>query len=501
MDKYYLKKLNDFCRTGHTYYLDRMDPRILQELHEIVIDNKHKLTNNKIAKIVLKYYEKRHRKEEEMIQKATDMDYLRDNILPNVLPIVLQSFLESMLGIKKYTNKQMVIYKYARSAYPQEGDDMEKVEDEGDDEEIWEDEGDDIEKVEDEGDDEEIWEDEGDGYEDDEEIWEEYSGEDVQSQIDTPLEKACTQVRGLDYTGNSCYMDSVLLCLFAIPNKTITDNILNKNLDKLKDIKKLDVHCDSKNIENDIKRRKAVQTALNSITNSMRKLDNKVKTCSNLRGLLGKCVLPQEFNKTVPQDAGEFLTYLFNMFQVQIMTERKKFYGRNDKGQNIEWVYVRKQKSTHYPIILIESSSIAENPPGYDISQFVEKHEEISYFDENNFWRAAPGINFKVKKEVKTNESPLIILRLQRQDRRKIIKNKVYIPETIQPGKKTLHLYAMVVHNGSGHYTANFKCKGNWFFYDDVKKDKIQYLGSYEKMLKNKHNSPQTLGTLFFYGE
>jgi len=114
---YYLEKLNNFCRTGHTYYLDRMDPRILQELHEIVIDNKHKLTNNNIAKIVLTYYEKRHRKEKKMIQKATDMDYLRDNILPNVLPIVLQSFLESMIGTKKYTNKQMVIYKYARSTY------------------------------------------------------------------------------------------------------------------------------------------------------------------------------------------------------------------------------------------------------------------------------------------------------------------------------------------------------------------------------------------------
>jgi ubiquitin C-terminal hydrolase len=92
----------------------------------------------------------------------------------------------------------------------------------------------------------------------------------------------------------------------------------------------------------------------------------------------------------------------------------------------------------------------------------------------------------------------------------------VYIPETIQSGKNTLHLSAMVVHDGYAHYTANFKRQGNWFFYDDNRvnsvrsankpgpnpsksQHKIKYIGSYEKMLKNSENDPRKLGTLFFY--
>ena len=489
VNNYVLVKL--FCHTKDKAYLDMMDPKLVRYFDDIIDKNIKKLTKNDIAKIVKKYVQKRIKEELETVDNVIDMDYLQYGILPNVLPNVLETLLSSMLEVKKYTKKQMIIYKYAVSIYGKRKRKSESESEEESDEGV-------------------KWDLTFAGDESDE-------SDKSDKKHKSALEKACVLVKGLNFTGNSCYMDSVLLCLFAIPNKTITENILDKNLDEIKELTNLDVQCDKKNIENDIKRRKAVQKELNSITNSMRKLDDKVETCSNLRGLLGRCVLPQRFNTTDMQDAGEFLTYLFNMFQVQIMIERKKFYGTNDKGKDPKWTYVRKQKNIHYPIIIISASAIREMLSGYDISSFASgKIEDITLFTKDNMWKPGPNMNFRIKKEVTTVESSLIIFRLERKDKRKILKNTVYIPETIQSGKNTLHLSAMVVHDGYAHYTANFKCQGNWFFYDDNRANsvrstnkpgpntsksqhKIKYIGSYEKMLKNSENDPRKLGTLFFY--
>ena len=38
--------------------------------------------------------------------------------------------------------------------------------------------------------------------------------------------------RGLNWIDNSCYLDSILFCLFASP-KTFIDDMLNKNLDNI----------------------------------------------------------------------------------------------------------------------------------------------------------------------------------------------------------------------------------------------------------------------------
>ena len=70
---------------------------------------------------------------------------------------------------------------------------------------------------------------------------------------------------------------------------------------------------------------------------------------------------------------------------------------------------------------------------------------------------------------------------------------------TLNNNKLTLN--AIVVHTGGAHYIANFKCNGNWFWYDDspgLPKHTIKYIGSYENMLKT-HPNPLTHGTLYFY--
>ena len=329
-------------------------------------------------------------------------------------------------------------------------------------------------------------------------------------------------IKGLNYTGNSCYMDSTLLCIFSVYNKIITENILEKDLSALKTIgRNLWSKCDE-NIDNDIKRRQNIQKVLNNITESMRGLDN-VKKCSNLRSLIAKCPGSQPFHGTGTQDAGEFLSYLFNLFQVDVANTRRSSYGSNDLDNNPKWILVSKQKDNYAsPIIDVVSTTLKMIPDDYDITQFVKQTQD-SILEDSDIWipdKNNPLVTYTRRKEVfKIQKSRLIIFNLVRtygeasfsktktgRGKFKGIVTKniwtgISAPETMILNDVKLDLSAIVVHTGSVHYVANFKCNNEWFWYDDnpsSSKHLIKHIGSYDNMLKTKPN-PLTHGVLFFY--
>ena len=343
-------------------------------------------------------------------------------------------------------------------------------------------------------------------------------------------EKTCN-IKGLNYTGNSCYMDSTLLCIFAIPNKTITDNILKKDISNLKELKNIGINLWSKcheDINNDIKIRQDIQKALNDITDSMRGLYN-VKKCSNLRSLIKKCPGSQPFHGTGTQDSGEFLSYLFNLFQVDVANTRRRSYGSNDLSDKPKWTLVSEiiDKNSS-PIIDVVSTTLQTLPKDYDITRLVKQTQD-SILEESNIWipnKNNPSEKYIRRKEVfRVRQSPIIIFNLVRtygeasfaKPMTKIEKitgrgkfkgivtkniwTRILAPETMTLNNNKLSLNAIVVHTGGAHYIANFKCNGNWFWYDDspgLPKHTIKYIGSYENMLKT-HPNPLTHGTLYFY--
>lgn len=328
------------------------------------------------------------------------------------------------------------------------------------------------------------------------------------------LNKKCS-ITGLNYTGNSCYMDSSLLCTFAVPNKIITDNILEKDLDVLKNEPILWSRC-TDNLDQDIQRRKDIQNSIKRITNSMRGFDT-IEKCSDFRRLLKKCPVSQQFHGTDTQDAGEFLTYLFNLFQVDIAFTKRDTFGRNLITSEWEFVSTSDDKKSS-PILDVVSSTLKQVEDGYNITRFVEKKEYAVLTNENK-WKPyinKPNITYLYKKEViKMVNSPLIVFNLIRtygkikfnkkgeflDIKTKNIWKKISAPETMILNNKHLKLTAIVVHTGGAHYIAHFKCLDEWYWYDDnpgSSKHIINYIGSYEKMLETEP-SPLTHGTLFFY--
>ena len=84
---------------------------------------------------------------------------------------------------------------------------------------------------------------------------------------------------GLHNSGTSCYLDSVLFCLFAIPNQFINDTILFCDINK----------CAHK----DIKFLKQVQKILLEITTSIR-ITKNIKFCTKFSNLNQKIPIKRD---------------------------------------------------------------------------------------------------------------------------------------------------------------------------------------------------------------
>ena len=114
------------------------------------------------------------------------------------------------------------------------------------------------------------------------------------------------KIHGLqNLDGTSCYSDCVLFSLLAIP-----DNFINEHMF----FSKIDHDNISKSQE---KIRNIIQKYIIKLTISIR-FTNDIKTCQKLRTMLNICQLNgmPNFGKHGQQESGEFLSYLFTIFNI-----------------------------------------------------------------------------------------------------------------------------------------------------------------------------------------
>jgi hypothetical protein len=311
-------------------------------------------------------------------------------------------------------------------------------------------------------------------------------------------ERECDAFRGLDYTGNSCYQDSVLLATFAVPNDVITDYILAKNVRDISDLRMRWTTC-HENKEEDYQRRKALQNEIVRITNSMRKLDSSVRYCSALRRLIQRCPGTEQFHGSGMQDAGEFLSYLFNLFQVDVAKTSNTTYVTNDLGSDPQWKRIGVVEDRHAsPVIAVSSFHIQSAEPKY-INNFLVQTED-AVFTDDNLYRHEGQLYRRRRRVWRMVESPYMVFYIHRIQRAYRRAQTFYTPVIPVQRIGRLSLSAIVVHK-SDHYTCYIKCRGIWFYYDDspgTHRHTIVRIGTYDEMLQSRP-SPVTNGTLYYY--
>jgi len=351
----------------------------------------------------------------------------------------------------------------------------------------------------------------------------------------------CTKMRGLHNINQSCYMDSVLFALFAKPNAFITRHILHKKLTRRK---KLECNTDP---ALDLRIRKELQHELNRVTHSIRVAKN-INYCSALRGIFAKCPYIIDFAAPGDQEAGEFLQYLFKIFNVGGAKKEVINFGTNSLAKNPrKKIKTSSRIFASTPIQFIGSFRLLEVQPYTDLKTFLANTEDSGELKGDNLFYAINKVFRRRISKEKLIATPYLVFYLQRahpipvfrfndddeeydydygesdeedydesdydesddeddesdydeEEGGRVITTKIIPNRKITLSKKTLTLTAIVVHMGtinSGHYIAYIKCGRIWYEYNDVS-PKLEKIGTYDDMLQH-YPSPLERGTLYFY--
>lgn len=299
---------------------------------------------------------------------------------------------------------------------------------------------------------------------------------------------------------NSCYLDSVLIALFAsfsdiipkilyieptkIRNPLCKKDSLLKFQEELKNM--YDIFINNSEPEN------------HYCTN----LRLTLKDCPPYRLSKGKPELDPErnFASSRQQEAQEFLSYIFNVFNIETMIMERRSVFSNDSGEKIKGETVR---DIAEPIIPINIKD--DDDPEPSLEKYIVR-KTITHLDNENLYQN----KFNKNKTYISHTSDSmyvfyvnrIFMDMETGDRRKTNK-KIGVPSEIDLSNLNLEnreLRSVVVHRGGvggGHYVAYVKYINNhWYLYNDADPNNIytrvdNNISENEEVLKN--------GVLFFY--
>jgi hypothetical protein len=307
---------------------------------------------------------------------------------------------------------------------------------------------------------------------------------DMKSKSVAKKSEAKIHINPLYYTGDSCYMDSSLVALLMTQNDIVDETILYT--DTLPELRE----------------------ELVNITKSLRgevKEENVVRKVTNLRAIIKTLDPPQPFYRHGAQnDASEFITWIFDLFNVNVATLYQTTFFSNDNKNFVNYSnYVTKER----PIIPITSDELGDEKKL--LSFFIKKIQKSTFEKTDYVKKTDPDtgdiLSFKYMVQIVKLESPFYIFDVKRRGTgRKFNNTQIIAPEFIFiKNFKTIELSSIVIHTGGAHYVCVFKYNDdNWYYYNDNpggKRPIVTLLGNYKAMIKKSPYNPFTNGTLFFY--
>lgn len=236
----------------------------------------------------------------------------------------------------------------------------------------------------------------------------------------------------------------------------------------------------------------------------------KEYTCTNLRKKFKECEGSQEFHGIKTQDAGEFLMYLLNIFELYTSTQITYNYGSKSLKEKFMFVSEIKDEKA-FPVVTVTEIMLMtlDKDDTHVLTKFMI-HKDLDEFGKGDEWKPKEGPYkgeiFLYRKSVIKHVAkvPFIVFDIKRGLEGGFTYLKMYPPEMIFiPSFKTLHLSAIVIHNGGYHYVAVIKRDGEWWYYNDIGAV-IYKIGTYNQMLEFGNKSkripnPMKNGTLYFY--
>jgi ubiquitin C-terminal hydrolase len=331
----------------------------------------------------------------------------------------------------------------------------------------------------------------------------------------------CQNLRGLKWTDNSCYLDSALLALFATPTD-FTNNLINMDL-ATNPIPPPAYGRDSwpcgHNREEDLANRRLVQAQLRHIAQSIRGEGPFVEYCFNLRQTFKLCPDPENYAGTGFADSGEFITYILNMFPLNLAQKKTVSYATNYVSQGEIPSQDLIETSTTYDcnasvIQFVPMENLKNSPDSVNISSFIRILTDSGELTPENLYKpyGDTGQMFKRRISVSTLEyTPYLIFNIKRigidfttRDWGEVFLRKPITPEPeiILRNGQRFALSAVVMYTGGNHYVCTVKCGGSWYYFDDAPSKNnytLEEMGTYEDVVRHAPYNPNTNGTQYYY--
>lgn len=317
----------------------------------------------------------------------------------------------------------------------------------------------------------------------------------------TPTSVKSTCIGSLNWTGNSCFIDSVLQPLFIVQNQ-FTDIIL-KQPSTLTDPRCQDIV--------------GLQRELNNIVNSIRKNDGSVTNVTQLRSFMKHCILSRDIENiwdTNFHDAGEFLTYFIDLFPNTDIAKRTAVtYATNDLISPADQITDKVLTSTITDdkasvVILIDAFSLLAMDDLITTQDLLTKTED-SELDKPVKPSEGPGAGQEFMRRITTTsiiDSPMIILNVTRNNplkRGEVLEKQIIPLKQITIENGTVYNLSGITIFHNGHYVAYYKCDEIWYFYNDMATPKVINLGDFNSIFETTYlsNNPEVMvrGTIYYY--
>jgi hypothetical protein len=207
------------------------------------------------------------------------------------------------------------------------------------------------------------------------------------------------------------------------------------------------------------------------------------------------------------QDAGEFLTMLFGVFdELDVCVRREEKYSTTDEDTPMKELDVSEMQQVDTYM-----SNHNTNPNQYVENYIIEGNDSEAFFRISDFLFKFNERKYKVNNKniriiaiEKIISTPYLVFNIQRLGVRDVVSKKIIIPdEIIYIGDDSILEFTGVVIYHNRHYTCFFSCRKIWYFFNDIAppSEKIKKIGPYNKLMEKAGEVITQKGTIYFYSK
>lgn len=316
----------------------------------------------------------------------------------------------------------------------------------------------------------------------------------------------------------SCYIDSLLFVLCAIPNRYIYNFIIYKTL-RLRNYLnqtnpiRITTICD-KDIQKNFDAIQRIQEYLQYLTIRIRAGKIRDYTCRPFMRILKKyCSSSREkyapFWEYQQDDPRQLLGFLIDIFQINnirsIMTETIDVRSTSSQP----WIHVSSRVFRKHGIVWYVPPTSISSERKIDLSRLLT----IVHInkDKNSIFEGPESKRYRYQRVTLsfTEPPPVVVMNVDRGD---IVRGRFWMTDITPNENIGKHkLFAIISHlsvttnlsltpgtsmAGGGHYVAYVVCQSIWYKYDDMNPVLLR-IGSYNDLLKER--SVRRRGILYFY--